>query len=119
MGAQIELSNMANYSTSNIAPGQVIAPPPGHGGFTVVVNGEGQHAIWRADLALPDGWSRQSAVMSGPACQVVVGGRWRDIPPAGIRAGRPNPDDPGESGRDAPPQGGIAHPRNGPSVLGL
>ena len=110
---------MANSSTSNIASGQVIAPPPGHGGFTVVVNGEGQHAIWRADLALPDGWSRQSAVMSRPACQAVVAALWRDITPAGIRAGRPDPDDPGESGRDAPPRGGIAHPRNGPSVLGL
>ena len=85
----------------------------------MVANGEGQHAIWRADLALPDGWSRRSAVMPRPACQAVVAALWRDITPAGIRAGHPDPDDPGESGRGAPPHGGIAHPRNGPSVLGL
>jgi amino acid adenylation domain-containing protein/thioester reductase-like protein len=110
---------MANSSTSDITPGQVIAPPLGGGGFTVTANSEGQHAIWPAELALPDGWSRQSDVLSGPAGQAAIAALWPDITPARIRAGRLDPDDPGESGRDMPSQGGGARPCRGPSVPGL
>ena len=36
--------------------------------FVVAVSDYGQHALWRADSALPDGWRRQSAAMSRRAC---------------------------------------------------
>ena len=110
---------MTNSSTSNVTPGQVIASPLRGGGFTVAVNDEGQHAIWRAELILPDGWSRQSATLSRSACQAAIAALWRDITPAGIQAGRPDPDDRGESGSGAPSRGGLGHPRYGPFVPAL
>ena len=96
-----------------------MASPLRGGDFTVAANGEGQYAIWPAELALPDGWSRQSASLSRSACQAAIAALWRDITPAGIQAGHPDPDDPGESGAARHPGGGLAHPRYGPFVPAL
>ena len=35
--------------------------------FAVVVNDQGQHALWPAELDLPEGWQRQSDGMSRQA----------------------------------------------------
>src|ERR1700730_13295146 len=53
--------------------------------FVVVVNDGGQHALWRADSAPPDGWRRQSAAMPRRACLDAVAAAWPDIAPASVR----------------------------------
>ena len=55
-------------------------------GFIVVVNGEGQYALWRASLDVPAGWRRQSAAMPRRACLDAIAGAWQDIAPASLRA---------------------------------
>jgi amino acid adenylation domain-containing protein/thioester reductase-like protein len=61
-------------------------------GFVVVVNGEGQYALWRASLDVPAGWRRQSAVMPRRACLDAIAGAWPDIAPASLRAVAQVPD---------------------------
>jgi amino acid adenylation domain-containing protein/thioester reductase-like protein len=46
--------------------------------FAVVVNDQGQHALWPAELELPAGWRRQSAAMPRQACLDAIAGTWRD-----------------------------------------
>ena len=53
--------------------------------FAVVVNDQGQHALWQAELELPAGWRRQSAAMSRQACLDAIAAAWRDIAPASVR----------------------------------
>src|ERR1700689_4405246 len=55
--------------------------------FVVVVNDEGQHALWQARLDVPPGWRRGSAVMSSSDCLAAIAGSWPDVTPAGVRAG--------------------------------
>src|SRR3984957_6338432 len=55
--------------------------------FVVVVNDEGQHALWQAELDVPRGWRRQSPVMSRRQCLEAVEGAWRDLAPLAARAG--------------------------------
>src|SRR5580704_10847188 len=57
--------------------------------FSVVVNDQGQHALWQAELELPAGWRRQSAAMPRQACLDAITGAWPDITPASVRAGAP------------------------------
>jgi amino acid adenylation domain-containing protein/thioester reductase-like protein len=69
----------------------IVVPPespwshPGDACF-VAVNGEEQHAIWPAALALPEGWRRGSAAMSRQACLSAIAVAWKDIAPASVRA---------------------------------
>src|ERR1700722_4643777 len=65
--------------------------------FTVVVNDEGQHALWQAKLELPAGWRRQSAALSRQAGLDAITGDWPDITPASVRAGAPGPPAPAGS----------------------
>ncbi|MGH3256682.1 MAG: amino acid adenylation domain-containing protein [Streptosporangiaceae bacterium] len=53
--------------------------------FTVVVNGAGQHSLWRASAEPPAGWRRRSAVMTRSACLDAIAGAWPDIAPARVR----------------------------------
>src|ERR1700722_15652929 len=53
--------------------------------FVVVVNDEGQHALWQAELDVPRGWRRQSPVMSRRQCLEAVEGAWRDLAPLAAR----------------------------------
>jgi amino acid adenylation domain-containing protein/thioester reductase-like protein len=69
---------------------------PARNAFAVVVNDHGQHALWQADLDLPAGWRRQSAVMPRRACLDAITDRWQDIAPASVHAaasGKRNPHD--------------------------
>jgi amino acid adenylation domain-containing protein/thioester reductase-like protein len=59
---------------------------PSPDSFVVVVNDEGQHALWRAGLDLPDGWARASAAMARDECLAAIDGAWPDIAPASVRA---------------------------------
>jgi amino acid adenylation domain-containing protein len=58
---------------------------PSPDSFVVVVNDEGQHALWRAGLDLPDGWARASAAMARDECLAAIDGAWPDIAPASVR----------------------------------
>ncbi len=69
--------------------------------FAVVVNDQGQQALWQAGLELPAGWRRQSAAMPRQACLDAIAGAWRDIAPASVHA----PD----SGQRRPP---VPHSRD-------
>jgi amino acid adenylation domain-containing protein/thioester reductase-like protein len=58
--------------------------------FVVVVNDEGQHALWQAGLEVPPGWRRTSArPRSRGECVAAIDGSWPDITPAGARASAP------------------------------
>jgi amino acid adenylation domain-containing protein/thioester reductase-like protein len=49
--------------------------------FAVVVNDQGQHALWQAELELPAGWRRQSAARPRQAGLDTIAGAWPDITP--------------------------------------
>ncbi|MGD0608848.1 MAG: amino acid adenylation domain-containing protein [Streptosporangiaceae bacterium] len=54
---------------------------------TVVVNDQGQHAVWAAGAAVPPGWHRRSAVMSRSGCLAAIEAAWKDLAPASVRQG--------------------------------
>lgn len=53
--------------------------------YLVVVNGEAQHALWPAQLPVPEGW--HTAVQAAPRadCLAYVEAHWTDIRPASIQ----------------------------------
>ena len=53
--------------------------------FVVVVNEQGQHALWQAELDVPRGWHRQSPVMSKSRCLAAVDAGWQDMTPLSAR----------------------------------
>ena len=54
--------------------------------FVIVANDLGQHALWRAALAVPAGWRRRSSVMSRSQCLGVIEDSWKDMAPVTARA---------------------------------
>jgi amino acid adenylation domain-containing protein/thioester reductase-like protein len=54
--------------------------------FVVVLNDQGQRALWRAGLDVPPGWRRVSAAMARSECLAAIDGAWPDIAPASVRA---------------------------------
>jgi uncharacterized protein YbdZ (MbtH family) len=58
--------------------------------FLVLVNDEGQHSIWPAGLAVPDGWSRAAGPASKPDCLAFVETNWTDMRPRSLNAGAAN-----------------------------
>ncbi|QWF85099.1 MbtH family protein [Amycolatopsis sp. CA-230715] len=56
------------------------------GTFHVVVNAEGQHALWPAFAELPDGWTTAHGPDSRAACLAYVEENWRDLRPASLIA---------------------------------
>jgi amino acid adenylation domain-containing protein/thioester reductase-like protein len=76
---------------------------PDENDFIVVVNDEGQHAMWWPGLALPAGWRRKSAAMPKGACRAAIAAAWQDIAPVSVHAAQR------ETGhRDASTQGAQA-----------
>jgi len=61
--------------------------------FVIAVNAQGQYALWQAELEVPRGWRRQSAVMSKRQCLAAVEGSWRDMAPKSARTARGAADD--------------------------
>lgn len=53
--------------------------------YRVVVNDEGQHAIWWADRSMPDGWTATGDVGSRDACLARISEVWTDITPLSVR----------------------------------
>jgi amino acid adenylation domain-containing protein/thioester reductase-like protein len=59
------------------------------GDFVVVTNGEGQHALWRAELDVPPGWRRGSLVVSASEGLAAIDDSWQDMTPASVSADAP------------------------------
>jgi MbtH protein len=53
--------------------------------YTVVVNDEGQHSIWQADLPVPPGWREVGMRGTRDACFDHLEQRWTDMRPASVR----------------------------------
>ncbi len=100
---------MVNRDKLNIAADQQTAGSRERDGFTVVVNDEGQHAMWPAELALPVGWRRQSATMPERVCLAAIAARWQDITPDSLRAAGPETGHRGAPAHDARFTGGDPH----------
>jgi MbtH protein len=60
--------------------------------FKVLVNVEGQHSIWPAGLAAPDGWRQVGPTGSREVCRAFVDQAWTDIAPASLRRARAEKD---------------------------
>jgi uncharacterized protein YbdZ (MbtH family) len=56
--------------------------------FYVVVNDEGQHAIWPGFSAAPDGWRMVAGPADRRSCLEYIEERWTDMRPASLRAAR-------------------------------
>jgi len=55
-----------------------------HGSYLVLVNDEGQHSLWPADIDVPAGWR----VVVGPdgraQCLAYIEANWTDMRPASL-----------------------------------
>jgi MbtH protein len=54
--------------------------------YLVLVNGENQHSLWPAALAVPDGWRTTHGPDTRPACLDHVERTWTDLRPASLVA---------------------------------
>jgi non-ribosomal peptide synthetase component F len=57
--------------------------------FVVVLNEEGQHALWPAESDVPAGWRRASPVVPASEGVAAIDDAWPDVTPASVSAGRP------------------------------
>jgi MbtH protein len=56
--------------------------------YLVLVNDEGQHSLWPAGIAVPDGWVTAHGADSRAQCLSYVEAHWTDMRPHSlIRAG--------------------------------
>ncbi len=63
--------------------------------FVVLLNGEGQHSLWPAGKAAPDGWSVAHPPASKAECLAFVEAEWTDMRPASLDPARsPTPKKP-------------------------
>ena len=53
--------------------------------YLVVVNDEGQHAIWWADRTLPKGWRATGFEGAREDCLAHIAEVWTDITPLSVR----------------------------------
>lgn len=51
----------------------------------VVVNQEGQYAIWPVNKAVPDGWSKAGRQGTKESCLGFIGEVWTDMRPISLR----------------------------------
>jgi MbtH protein len=54
------------------------------GTFHVVVNDEGQHALWPSFIDVPAGWTIVLADSTRVACLAYVNARWTDMRPRSL-----------------------------------
>jgi MbtH protein len=54
--------------------------------FNVVVNAEGQHALWPSFAAIPAGWAAVFGVTARQECLDYVEANWTDIRPKSLIA---------------------------------
>lgn len=53
--------------------------------FIVLANAEGQHSLWPAAKAPPEGWSTVGPAASKADCLALVETRWSDMKPPSLR----------------------------------
>jgi MbtH protein len=53
--------------------------------FVVLVNAEGQHSLWPAAKAVPEGWSTVHPAASKADCLAYVETHWTDMRPVSLR----------------------------------
>ncbi|MBD0843376.1 MULTISPECIES: MbtH family protein [unclassified Streptomyces] len=58
------------------------------GQFLVLVNDEGQHSLWPAAAAVPDGWHTALERTDRAACQAYIEANWTDLRPRSLREQR-------------------------------
>ncbi|HRC55863.1 MAG: MbtH family protein [Myxococcales bacterium] len=54
------------------------------GSYQVLVNDEGQHSLWPAQLAVPAGWRRAFGPEARASCLRFVDESWRDLRPRSL-----------------------------------
>ncbi|HEV2638132.1 MAG TPA: MbtH family NRPS accessory protein [Actinocrinis sp.] len=54
--------------------------------FVVLINGERQHSLWPARLAVPSGWDVAHGEDSRGNCLEFINTSWTDMRPAGLVA---------------------------------
>lgn len=59
---------------------------PSEAMYEVVVNQEGQYAIWPVNKAVPDGWSKAGRQGSKESCLGFIGEVWTDMRPLSLGA---------------------------------
>jgi MbtH protein len=52
--------------------------------YLVLVNAEGQHSLWPAQIAVPAGWGLVHGPAFRPECLAYVNATWTDLRPAGL-----------------------------------
>ncbi|WP_331741639.1 MbtH family protein (plasmid) [Streptomyces sp. NBC_00726] len=52
--------------------------------YLVLVNSEGQHSLWPADVAVPAGWTPAHDVDSRANCLAFVEEQWTDMRPGSL-----------------------------------
>lgn len=57
------------------------------GQFSVVVNDEGQHAIWPTPSPIPHGWRIVAESRARQECLDYIEQHWTDMRPISLRAG--------------------------------
>jgi len=53
--------------------------------FVVLANAEGQHSVWPAAKAPPEGWTEVGPAASKVDCIVLIESRWTDMKPRSLR----------------------------------
>lgn len=53
--------------------------------YIVLVNGEKQYSLWRADLAIPEGWSATGPRGTKSVCLDHVKSVWTDMRPLSLQ----------------------------------
>ena len=64
----------------------MISSTEDHDAFHVVVNAEGQHALWPSFAAIPAGWEAVCGAASRQACLDHIQANWTDIRPKSLVA---------------------------------
>lgn len=54
------------------------------GVYLVLVNDEGQHSLWPADIDVPAGWRVVLSAGTRPDCLAYIETNWTDMRPASI-----------------------------------
>ncbi|MCQ8771160.1 MbtH family protein [Streptomyces telluris] len=55
--------------------------------YVVLVNGENQHSLWPARIAVPDGWTVAHPEDTREACLAFVDRNWTDLMPRSATTG--------------------------------
>ncbi|MCN9243547.1 MbtH family NRPS accessory protein [Streptomyces sp. RY43-2] len=53
--------------------------------FQVLVNDEGQHSLWSADLQVPAGWKAVGPTGTKAVCMAYVDESWTDMRPLSLQ----------------------------------